>query len=300
MPDGQPWPRISIVTPSYNQGQFLEETIRSVLLQGYPNLEYMVIDGGSTDGSVEIIHRYEPWLTYWVSEPDEGQSQAINKGFAEATGEVFAWLNSDDIYLPESLGHVANVYRANLGRMVAAAVVTVFAGSERQKLVVQKDLAVEKVVAFWQERAAFRQPGLFFPARQWQELGGLDVGLRYAMDYDLLCRILQRTAVAYSPQPVARFRLHPGSKTSLQHHAMFREQMDVSKRYWHLVSGINPDEFLDYCTDYLVRWAGTSALGKEFYKSRGYLTASLTVDVRRTLLAICTQLAKGIKNSLAN
>jgi len=90
LPDGRPWPKISIVTPSYNQGQFIEETIRSVLLQGYPNLEYLIIDGGSTDGSVEIIRKYEPWLAYWVSERDGGQSEAINKGFRRATGEIVA------------------------------------------------------------------------------------------------------------------------------------------------------------------------------------------------------------------
>jgi cellulose synthase/poly-beta-1,6-N-acetylglucosamine synthase-like glycosyltransferase len=92
------WPKISIVTPSYNQGRFIEETIRSVLLQGYPNLEYIIIDGGSTDNSVEIINKYEPWLTYWVSEPDRGQSHGINKGFEKATCEVFGWLNSDDYF----------------------------------------------------------------------------------------------------------------------------------------------------------------------------------------------------------
>ena len=88
MPDGSDWPRISVVTPSYNQGEFIEETIRSVLLQGYPNLEYIIIDGGSTDNSVEIIKKYEPWLTYWVSEKDRGQSHAINKGFKHAAGEI--------------------------------------------------------------------------------------------------------------------------------------------------------------------------------------------------------------------
>lgn len=105
--DGRPWPRISIVTPSFNQGQFIEETIRSVLLQGYPNLEYMVIDGGSTDNSVEIIKKYESWLAYWVSEKDRGQSHAINKGFAKTTGDILAWLNSDDFYMPGTLGEVA-------------------------------------------------------------------------------------------------------------------------------------------------------------------------------------------------
>src|SRR5437588_12503482 len=90
-PNGHPWPRISIITPSYNQGRFIEETIRSVLLQGYPNLEYLIIDGGSSDESVEIITKYSPWLAYWISEKDHGQSDAINRGFSRATGEVVAW-----------------------------------------------------------------------------------------------------------------------------------------------------------------------------------------------------------------
>jgi glycosyltransferase involved in cell wall biosynthesis len=112
MPEGSPWPRISIVTPSYNQGQFIEETIRSVILQGYPNLEYIIIDGGSSDQSVNVIRKYEPWITYWVSEQDRGQSHAINKGFARCTGDVVAWLNSDDVYFPGILKYVAEKYRA--------------------------------------------------------------------------------------------------------------------------------------------------------------------------------------------
>ena len=100
MPDGRPWPRMSIVTPSYNQGQFIEETIRSVLLQSYPDLEYIVIDGGSTDESVEIIKKYVEWLAFWVSEPDRGQSDAINKGLTISKGDFLAYLNSDDAYRP--------------------------------------------------------------------------------------------------------------------------------------------------------------------------------------------------------
>ncbi|MBD2385331.1 glycosyltransferase family 2 protein [Cylindrospermum sp. FACHB-282] len=109
MPDGSEWPKITIVTPNYNYGQFIEETIRSVLLQGYPNLEYIIIDGGSTDNSVDIIKKYEPWLTYWVSEKDQGQASAINKGIELATGTWFNWLNSDDILLQNSLITLAEI-----------------------------------------------------------------------------------------------------------------------------------------------------------------------------------------------
>ena len=111
MPTGRPWPRISIVTPSYNQGQFIEETIRSVLLQGYPNLEYIVMDGGSKDRTLEILRKYQHAIGFWISAPDKGQAEAINKGFARASGEIWAGLNSDDVYELRVFSRVAELFQ---------------------------------------------------------------------------------------------------------------------------------------------------------------------------------------------
>ena len=110
--DSQDYPKITIVTPSFNQGMFIEATIRSVLLQNYPNLEYIVIDGGSTDTSTQVIKKYEPWISYWISEPDNGQYDAINKGFSLSTGDVMLWLNSDDMLVSGSLHVIGNIFRS--------------------------------------------------------------------------------------------------------------------------------------------------------------------------------------------
>ncbi|MCI0574963.1 MAG: glycosyltransferase [Chloroflexi bacterium] len=186
MPDGSPWPRISVVTPNYNYAHFVEETIRSVLLQGYPNLEYIVIDGGSNDGSVEIVRRYESWLTCWLSESDKGQSQAINKGFAQASGELWGWLNSDDVYYPGALAVVAQMLAQHSRTMlVGAATLTddphQLAGREDRR---QPD---------WEEMAydgrTFPQPSTFWTADLWELSGPLAQDLHYAMDFELWLRM---------------------------------------------------------------------------------------------------------------
>jgi hypothetical protein len=214
MPNGSDWTRITVVTPSYNQGQFLEETIRSVLLQGYPNLEYIIIDGGSTDNSVEIIKRYEQWLTFWISEADDGQSHAINRGFAKGTGELFAWLNSDDIYLPNTLHTIARAYQqvdTTTGAIVGYGVKVDLFGNiiyEPKKA----DLTFDTILDWYQNH--FMQPGCFFTKVAWQQCGPLREDLEYCMDVDLWLKIAKQFSFHRIPHICAHATVHGSAKTT--------------------------------------------------------------------------------------
>ncbi len=205
-PDGSPWPRISIVTPSYNQGQFIEETIRSILLQGYPDLEYIIIDGGSTDQSVEIIKKYEPWLTYWVSEKDRGQAHAINKGLAKSGGEIFQWINSDDVLLINAIPYIATAFTGD------AVATPILVGKTRRnsKIRHNRELTIKHIL---RGRAIFSQPGLWLPTSK-LELIEIREDLHYAFDWDMLIRFLEKYPnVRYIESPSVFFRLHENSKT---------------------------------------------------------------------------------------
>lgn len=206
-PDGSPWPRISIVTPSYNQGNFIEETIRSILLQGYPDLEYIIIDGASTDQSPEIIKRYEPWLSYWVSEPDRGQAHAINKGLSLSSGDIFQWINSDDIVLRSALTEIALAF---CGRAVAAPIIVgpSFPTARQQP---NRKLSVTNLLT---GRSVLSQPG-FWMLRRHLQLVGINETFHYAFDWEMAIRYLETyPEVNYIRCPVVFFRHHAGAKTS--------------------------------------------------------------------------------------
>lgn len=213
MPDGNPWPRISIVTPSYNQGQFIEETLRSVLLQGYPNLEYILIDGGSTDGSVEIIEKYAPWLSYWVSEPDRGQTHAINKGFERATGDIMAWLNSDDVYMPWTLAAVAQGISGNEACLLIGSSIDTFTPDRLEGCIDDRKPTWQEMVF---EARTFPQPSVFWTRDLWLLVKPLDESLYYVMDYDLWVRM--RSLVhneIHLDQSLSITRNHPLQKGKL-------------------------------------------------------------------------------------
>jgi len=230
MPDGQQWPKISVVTPSYNQGEFIEMTIRSVLLQGYPNLEYLVMDGGSTDNSVKIIRKYEQWLACWVSEPDRGQSHAINKGFEKASGTIYTWLNSDDYLLKDALKNVGMAYKASpasggwFGRCLQVSV------SGKTLLAVRPNRLDAEGLAAWGDNAV-TQPSCFFSRVAWQNCGPLDENLHYAMDMDLWIKIAKAYYIEKVNAVLAAAVVQENAKTQRNIAMLYAEQCIVKVRH---------------------------------------------------------------------
>lgn len=224
-PDGRTWPRFAIVTPSLNQARFLEATIRSVLLQGYPNLDYRIIDGGSTDSSVDIIRKYEAWLTGWSSGPDRGQSDAINTGFAAATGDILGWLNSDDFLAVGAMAKAAAAFDAaagtNVGAIVGAAEKLDAAG--RAKFSVRPAVITRDSLLYWWRGENFLQPACFFHGEAWRHAGPLRLDLDYCMDLALWLKISERFSFKTIGDTLAFVNMHEDAKTVAFSHLMIGE-----------------------------------------------------------------------------
>lgn len=223
-------PLVSIITPSFNQADFLEATIQSVLEQSYPHIEYIIIDGGSTDGSVDIIKKYEGQIASWVSEQDKGQTDAINKGFSKAKGDILAWINSDDAYAnPNVVADAVNFLIAN------PEVAMVYADCN---FIDEQGKIIGKFASRQTDYAKLRtgyvhipQQTMFFRAKYWKELGPLDPSFYFAMDYDLWVRIAKHAPIKYLPGKTwANFRIHTSSKTNVNDERGWKEMLRVHYR----------------------------------------------------------------------
>jgi glycosyltransferase involved in cell wall biosynthesis len=222
------FPKISIVTPSYNQGAFLEKTILSILNQNYPNLEYIVIDGGSTDGSVEVIRKYQKYFTYWVSEPDEGQADAIQKGFKKSTGEILAWLNSDDMYLPGTLSAVAGIFRSD-------STIDLVYGNGYYVNVEDRILGDARFTPFHFPTLLYSgtmmQAASFWRRVAYLRVGGINKIYQFCMDYDFLLRIAKSGKAKHFRQYLSCFRIHDLQKTNTIAHIGKKEHDLICKNF---------------------------------------------------------------------
>jgi len=202
-------PTVSIVTPSFNQARFLEATIQSVLSQDYPRIEFIIVDGGSTDGSVDIIKKYADKLAWWVSEKDRGQTDAINKGFARATGQILAWLNSDDTYEPRAVGQAVKFLLEH--REVGMVYADCNYINEDGRVIGKFPAAQTDLARLRRGYVHIPQQTMFFRAELWSSL---DPSFYFAMDYDLWTRIAFRAELKYlAGQTWANFRIHTSGKT---------------------------------------------------------------------------------------
>jgi len=225
MSDSAVYPRISIITPSYNQGQFIEQTIRSVLLQGYPNLEYIIIDGGSTDNSVEIIKKYEPYLAYWVSEPDRGQAHALNKGFRKATGDWIGWQNSDDYYHPNIFKYaIQSILTDDSADILYGATHNVDANGAFLRAYPVSSFALDQLIPYLN----MCNQSMLFSKRIFSELNFIDETFHHAMDQEFIVRLaLKGYRFKFIPKMLGYYRVHEESKGSQRYEICMRDCLRI-------------------------------------------------------------------------
>jgi len=222
-------PLVSIVTPSYNQARFLEQTILSVLNQSYDHIEYIVIDGGSTDGSVDILETYADRIDYWVSEEDRGQTDAINKGLERATGEIMAWINSDDTYQPHAVQEVVAFFNEHpqVGMVYGDANII----DEEGHVIGEFNAQQTSYRRLRRGGVYIPQPAAFWRGALWHEVGPLDPSFYFAMDYDLWLRLADISQLAYHRGHTwANFRVHGESKTITADARCWDEMLQIHRR----------------------------------------------------------------------
>lgn len=220
--------KISVITPSFNQGNFIEDAIVSVINQQYPHFEYIIIDGASTDNSVEIIKKYEAFLSCWISEADSGQSAAINKGLRRASGDVWTWLCSDDTYQPGALEKIACAFKQH-------SMAQVVYGNCNFTDDAGRVTRIKKPGPFGRDKLLknnyLYQPAVFVRREMLEQYGYLDESLHYGMDYEYWLRFAPSEAFVYIDEDIANYRLHAGSKTIRHTRPMMREMARIKKRY---------------------------------------------------------------------
>lgn len=225
------YPKISIVTPSLNQGEFIEQTIQSIITQNYPDLEYIIIDGGSTDNTLDIIKKYEQHITYWVSEPDGGQTDAINKGFAKCTGEIFNWINSDDFYEPGTLIKLGSLFFENPSTEVICGKEWCFENNDLTKKKITKGSIIKKDVYETIREGIINQPCTFFRTKYIQDFFPLPISLNYVMDRQLWWSYLFKYGqknILQTNNVLTNFRIHPNSKSGSEQ-AGFEKEFEKLK-----------------------------------------------------------------------
>lgn len=223
-------PLVTIVTPSFNQAPFLERTIRSVLGQDYPNIEYIIMDGGSTDSSAEIIQRYAGRLAYWESVKDKGQTDAINKGFSRAHGEILAWLNSDDILYPQAVREAVDYLMAHPECGLVYGDCNFIDANDR--VIGRFNAQQTDHRRLTQGYVHIPQQASFWRTELWKRVGPLDDSIYFAMDYDLWLRLSEVSEIKYLPgkEPWAAFRLHADAKTIAEDDRCWPDMLRIHKR----------------------------------------------------------------------
>jgi glycosyltransferase involved in cell wall biosynthesis len=211
------FPKVSIITPSYNQSAYIERTIRSVIDQSYKNIEYIIIDGGSTDGTVDIIKNYEDRFSCWVSEPDQGQAHALNKGLKKCTGEIIAYINSDDYYNPGAIESVVNFFRSNGDACAVCGYCTVIWETNPEEIKLDTDtvgdITFKRLLRYWNPKFCPPQSSLFFLRQVVDAVGYFDERLHYTMDLDYWIRISRRNKIHLLKKNLSNYLIHPDSKS---------------------------------------------------------------------------------------